>query len=92
MAPRRFIQRLHLDEDLPQTFTHNHSPTQILSAIVKGVEHPTFDDIPKVEVWHPVNNTSTTAAGSSQSTGGASSTQTNDTFRMEVVGELVTKF
>jgi hypothetical protein len=52
-------------------------PTQILSTITEGSEHPTFGDIPEVEVLHPTNNTSTTAAGSSQNTGGANSTQTN---------------
>jgi hypothetical protein len=62
---------------LPQTFTQNLPPTQNLSTITEGSEHPTFSDIPEVEMLHPANNTSTTTPGSSQNVGGTSSTQTN---------------
>jgi hypothetical protein len=48
MTPRWFSQRLHPDEDLPQTSTQNHPPTQILSIIAESPEHPTFGDIPDV--------------------------------------------
>jgi hypothetical protein len=77
MPPRWFSQRLHPDEDMPQTSTLNHPPTQILSIIAEGSEHPTFGDILEVEVLHSANNTSTTVVWSSQNIGGTSSTQTN---------------
>jgi hypothetical protein len=77
MPPRRFSQRLYLDEDLPETSTQNHPPAQIVSNIVEGLEHPTLNDILEVEVLHPANSTSITVAGSSQNARDASSTQTN---------------
>jgi hypothetical protein len=57
------------------TSIHPHSDRLLWS--FKGSEHQSFGDILEVEVLHPVNNTSTTAPGSSQNVGGASSTQTN---------------
>jgi hypothetical protein len=30
MAPRQFSQHLHPNEDMLQTSTHNHPPTQII--------------------------------------------------------------
>jgi hypothetical protein len=48
-----------------------------LSTIVEGSEHPTFSDIPEVEVLHLANNTSTTVVGLSQNIKGTNSTQTN---------------
>jgi hypothetical protein len=77
MPPRRMSQHLHPDKGLSQTSTQDPPPTQILSTIVEGSEHPTFGDIPDVEVLHPANDTSATAVGSSQNVGGTSSTQTN---------------
>jgi hypothetical protein len=77
MPSRRFSQRLHPDEDLPQTSTQNHAPTQILSTIAEGPENPSFSDIPEVQLHQPANNMSTIAVGSSQNNGGTSSTQTN---------------
>jgi hypothetical protein len=76
MPPRRFSECLHLDEDLPQTSMQNRPPTQVLSTIAEGSEHPTFGDIPDAELQQPVNNMSTTTAGSSQNGEGARSTQT----------------
>jgi hypothetical protein len=55
----------------------NQPPTQTLSTIIEGSEHPTLGDIVEVKVLHPANNTSTTAAGSSQNARGVTSTQTN---------------
>jgi hypothetical protein len=80
MPPRRQSQHLHLDEGLPQTSTQiqstAHPPTQTLSTIIEGSEHPTFDDIPKFQL-HQLDTMSTTTGGSSQNGGGVSSTQTN---------------
>jgi hypothetical protein len=77
MPPRRFSQHLHPDEYMPQTSTQNQPPTQILSTIIEGSDNATFGNILKVDVLPPPNNISTTAAGSSQNTGGTSSTQIN---------------
>jgi hypothetical protein len=76
MTPRRVSQRLHLDKDLAQAFTDNHPSTQTNSTIVEGLEHLTFGYIPEVQLHQP-HNMSTTTAGSSQNSGGASSTQTS---------------
>jgi hypothetical protein len=77
---RRTSQRLHLDQGLPQTSDQNqilfhHPPTQALSTIIDATKHPTFDNIPEIQL-QPANM-STTAAGSNQNGRGASSTQTN---------------
>jgi hypothetical protein len=80
MSPRRVSQRLLTpgDEALPQTSTHNQPPTQNISTIAEGLEHAAFDDVLEVELQHLANNNaSTTAAGSRNNLGGASSTQTN---------------
>jgi hypothetical protein len=80
MPPRRISQRLSQpgDEALQPAFAQNQPPTQNLSTIIEGLEHATFSDIPEVELQNPTNNNvSTIAAGSSQNTRGASSTQTN---------------
>jgi hypothetical protein len=77
MSPRRFSQRLHPDEDMPQTSTQSQPPTQILSTITKGSEHATFGDILEVDVLPPPNNVSTTIVESSQNARGTNSTQTN---------------
>jgi hypothetical protein len=53
-----------------------HPPTQTLSSIVKGSEHPTFSDIPEPHQHQP-STMSTRAARSSQNGGGISLTQTN---------------
>jgi hypothetical protein len=80
MPPRRQSQHLHPDEGLPQTFAQNksmaHPPTQTLSNIVLGSEHPTFGDIPEPH-QHQLAIMSTTTTGSSQNNGGTSSTKTN---------------
>jgi hypothetical protein len=47
-----------------------------LSTITEGSEHPTFSDIPELELHQPATM-STTASGSSQNDRGTSSTQTN---------------
>jgi hypothetical protein len=49
----------------------------MLFTIVEGSKHPTFGDVPQVDLLPLPNNVSTTAAGSSQNVGGTSSTQTN---------------
>jgi hypothetical protein len=46
-----------------------------LTTIAERLEHEAFGDISEVQLQHPVNNTSTTAAESSQNVGGANSTQ-----------------
>jgi hypothetical protein len=81
MPPRRFSQRLHPDEGLPQAFDQNQLPfhqpsTQTLSTIVEGSKYPTFRDIPELQLHKPATM-STTAVGSSQNDRGTSSTQTN---------------
>jgi hypothetical protein len=65
---------------LTQTFYQNQipfhqSPTQALLTIAEAAEHPTFDNIPEIQLQQV--NMSTTTAGSSQNGGGTSSTQTN---------------
>jgi hypothetical protein len=80
MPPRRTSQRLLPDEGLPQTFDQNQipfhqSPTQALLTIAEATEHPTFDNIPEIQLQQV--NMSTTTAGSNQNGGGTSSTQTN---------------
>jgi hypothetical protein len=78
IPPRWFSQRLHPDEDLPQCSAPNNPPTHILSTIVEGLEHLTISDIPKIQLQHLANNTSTTANNTaSQNASGTSSTQTN---------------
>jgi hypothetical protein len=77
----RFNQRLHPDEGLPQASDQNqfpfHQPSaQTLSTITEGSEHPTFGDIPELQLHQPVVM-SATVVGSSQHGGGTSSTQTN---------------
>jgi hypothetical protein len=77
MPPRRLSQRLHPDEGSTQTSDQNqthHPSTQSLATIAEGVEHPTFNTIPQVQP-QPANMS--TAAGSRQNGGAASSTQTN---------------
>jgi hypothetical protein len=79
MPPRTRINlRLSRPEDeTPEPSTRN-APTQNLTIIAEGLEHEAFGDIPEVQLQHPTNNnTSTTAADSSQNAGGANSTQTN---------------
>jgi hypothetical protein len=80
MPPRRISQRLHPDEDLPQTSDQNqtplHHPSTWALPITEVTEHPAFNNI--LEVQLQPANMSTTAAGSSQNGGGASSTQTNE--------------
>jgi hypothetical protein len=80
MPPRRSSQRLHVDDGLPQTFDQNqipfqHPPNQALPTITEAIEHPTFNNIPEIQLQH--DNMSTTAADSDQNGGGTSSTQTN---------------
>jgi hypothetical protein len=80
MSLRRIGQCLHLDEGLPQASKQNQHPfqqlpTQNLPTITKVAEHPTFDNIPEVQL-HQVNM-STTTAGTSQNGRGTSSTQTS---------------
>jgi hypothetical protein len=66
MPPRRTSQCLHPNEGSTQTSDQNqthHPSTQAFPTITEGVEHLTFDTIPKVQL-HPANM-STIAAGSS---------------------------
>jgi hypothetical protein len=78
MPPRRQSQCLHPDKALPKPLPKSNqwsTPTQTLSIIVEGSEHPTFGDIPKLQLRQSATM-STTIGGSSQNGGGASSTQT----------------
>jgi hypothetical protein len=79
MPLRRMSQCLHPDEGPPRESTNNpplHQPsTQNLPTIVEDPEHPTFGEIPEVQL-HQLDHISTTAAGPSQHNGAASSTQT----------------
>jgi hypothetical protein len=79
MPPRtRISSRLSRPEDKAnQPSTHN-PPTQNLETITEGLRHEAFNDIPEVQLHHPISNTSTTTAGSSQNARGANSTQTNE--------------
>jgi hypothetical protein len=80
MPLRRMSQYLHPDEGPLRESTNNpplHQPsTQNLPTIIEDHEHPTFGDIPEVQLHQPAH-ISTTAAGASQNTGAASSTQTD---------------
>jgi hypothetical protein len=79
MPPRRMSQRLHLDVGPPQESTNNpsfHQPsTRNLPIITEDPEHPSFEDIPKVQHHQPAH-ISTTAIGPNQNSGSVSSTQT----------------
>jgi hypothetical protein len=81
MMARRTKISLHLsppEDEAPQpSTTQNKPPIKSLPPIVEGLEHAAFGGIPEVELQYPVNNVSTTVAGSSQNNGGTSSTQTN---------------
>jgi hypothetical protein len=78
MPPRTRISNcLSRPEDKAnQPSTHN-TPTQNLETVIEGLWHEAFDDIPEVQLQHPISNT-TTVAGSSQNAEGANSTQTNE--------------
>jgi hypothetical protein len=80
MPSKRMSQRLHPDEGPPQESTNYPSlhqlSTQNLPTIAKDPEHPTFGDIPKVQL-HQLAHISTTTIGPSQNSGAASSTQTD---------------
>jgi hypothetical protein len=75
----RMRQHLHPDEGLSREFTNNpplrQPSTQNLSTIVEDPEHPTFGDIPEVQLDQPAHISATTA-WPSQNSGAASSTQT----------------
>jgi hypothetical protein len=72
-------QRLHPDEGPSRESTNNpplhQLSTQKLPTITEDPEHPTFGDIPEVQLHQPAH-ISTTTAGPSQNSGAASSTQT----------------
>jgi hypothetical protein len=53
-----------------------HLPTQTLSTIVEGSKHPTFRDIPELQLHQPATMSPTTT-GSRQNGEGTSSTKTN---------------
>jgi hypothetical protein len=76
MPLRRTSQCLHLDEGAPQeSTTHaplHQPPAQILPTITEGTKHLAFGNILEVQL-----HTCTTATGSSQNGGAASSTQTS---------------
>jgi hypothetical protein len=78
MSPKRMSQRLHPNEGPPQESTNNPSfyqpPTQNLPTIAEDHEHPTFRDIPEVQL-HQLAHISTTATGPSKNSGAASSTK-----------------
>jgi hypothetical protein len=80
MTPRRMSQHFHQDKGPPRESTNNNPPlhqpsTQNLPTIAEDPEHPTFGDMPEVQLHQPTH-TSTTATGPSQNSGAASSTQT----------------
>jgi hypothetical protein len=60
---------------LPQASDQNQPPTHALPTIIEAAKHPTFDNIPEIQLQQA--NMSTTATGTSWNDGGASSTQTN---------------
>jgi hypothetical protein len=66
MPPRRFSQRLHPDEGLPidpNQPSLQQPPIQTLSTITEDTEHPTFDNIPEIQLQYV--NIATTTAGTS---------------------------
>jgi hypothetical protein len=70
MPNKRSCQRLNPDEGLPQASDQNKLPfhqqsNQTLSTIAEESEHPTFSDIPELQLHQPATM-STTATGSSQ--------------------------
>jgi hypothetical protein len=68
MPPRRFSQRMHLDEAPPQEPTNHPPPNQpieTLPTIDKVSEHPTFGNIPKMQ-FHKPTHASNSAARPSQ--------------------------
>jgi hypothetical protein len=69
MPPRRVNQCLHPDKGLPQTSDQNQPPfqqpsTQTLPTITEATEHPTFDNIPEIQLQEA--NISIAAVGTSQ--------------------------
>jgi hypothetical protein len=80
MPPRRMSQCLHLDEGPPEESTNTpslHQPsTKNLPTIVKDPEHPTFGDIPEVQLHQPAH-ISTIATGPNQNSCATNSTQTS---------------
>jgi hypothetical protein len=79
ILPMRICQRFHPVEGPPRESTNYpplHQPsTQSIPTITKDPEHPTFRDIPEVQLHQPAH-ISTTTTRPSQSSGAASSTQT----------------
>jgi hypothetical protein len=80
MPSRRVSQCLHPEEGLPQTSNQNQLPfqqpsTQTLPTITEATENPTFDNIPEIQLQQV--NISTTAVGTSPSSGGDHHLNTN---------------
>jgi hypothetical protein len=78
MPLRRMSQLLHPGEGPPRESTNNpplQLSTQNLPTIAEDPEHPTFRDIPEVQLHQPAH-ISTTVAGPNQNSSAASSTQT----------------
>jgi hypothetical protein len=75
MPLRRMDQHLHPDEGPPRESTNNpplhQLSTQNLPTITEDPEHPTFGDIPEVQL-HQLAHISTTMAGPNQNSGAAS--------------------
>jgi hypothetical protein len=80
MPLKRMSKHLHTDKGPPQESTNDPSLHQLsiqnLPTITEDPEHPTFRDIPKVQLHQPAH-ISTNMVGPSQYIGTASSTQTN---------------
>jgi hypothetical protein len=81
MSLRRLSQRLYPGDGPPQESTDNpplhQTSTQILPTTAEEPEHPTFENTPEVHLHQP-SHASTPAAGPSQNSGTASSSQVSE--------------